>query len=85
MQDGSASEGASIAIGDLEMGTKSRRMKKLAGVVALAAGFAVTVLQPSATLAELCGGGKESNSCTGGSTAGTTGSHDATAFSPPSS
>ncbi len=66
------------------MGTKSRRMKKLAGVVALAAGFAVTVLQPSATLAELCGGGKESNSCTGGSTAGTTGSHD-TSFSPPSS
>ncbi len=67
------------------MNTKSRRMKKLAGVVALAAGFAVTVLQPSATLAELCGGGKESNSCTGGSTAGTTGSHETTSFSPPSS
>ncbi len=67
------------------MSTKSRRMKKLAGVVALAAGFAVTALQPSATLAELCGGGKESNSCTGGSTVGNAGDHDKSTFSPPSS
>lgn len=66
------------------MSTKSRRMKKFAGVVALAAGFAVTALQPSPTLAELCGG-KESSGCTGGSTVGNGGDHDGSPFSPPSS
>jgi hypothetical protein len=59
-------------------------MKKFAGVVALAAGFAVTALQPSPTLAELCGG-KESSGCTGGSTVGNGGDHDGSTFSPPSS
>jgi hypothetical protein len=72
--------------GGFDMSTKSRRMKKLAGVVALAAGFAVTALHPSATLAELCGGGKESGNCTSGSMGGgNTGGHDDGAFSPPSS
>jgi hypothetical protein len=60
-------------------------MKGLVGVVALAAGFAVTVLQPSATLAELCGGGKESGNCTSGGTVGNAGDHDKSDFSPPSS
>ena len=67
------------------MSTKSRRMKKLVGAVALAAGFAVTLLQPSVTLAELCGGGKESNNCTGAGTGAGTGDHDPANFSPPSS
>lgn len=60
-------------------------MKKLAGVVALAAGFAVTALQPSVTLAELCGGGKESSGCAAGGTVGNAGDHDKSEFSPPSS
>jgi hypothetical protein len=67
------------------MGTKTRSAKAFAGIVALAAGFAVTVLQPSAALAELCGG-KESNGCTSGNIGGgNTGGHDDGAFSPPSS
>jgi len=41
---------------------KSRRTKALAGVVALAAGFAGVLLQPSAALAELCGA-KDSSGC----------------------
>ena len=67
------------------MGAKIRGAKAFAGVIALAAGFAVTVLQPSPTLAELCGG-KEANGCRDGSMGGgNTGSHDDGAFSPPSS
>lgn len=67
------------------MGVKTRGAKAFAGIIALTAGFAVTVLQPSAALAELCGG-KDSNGCVGGSIGGgNTGSHDDGAFSPPSS
>jgi len=70
------------------MAVKSRRTKVLAGAVALAAGFAVTLLQPSVTLAELCGG-KESSGCTdsgtGSGTVGNGGDHDPSGFSPPSS
>jgi len=55
------------------MGVKTRGAKTFAGIVALAAGFAVTVLQPSAALAELCG----ANGCTDGSMGGgNTGGHD---------
>ena len=66
------------------MGQKLRRTKVLAGVVALSAGFAGVLLQPSVALAELCGGGKESNSCEAGATAAGTADHDK-GFSPPSS
>ena len=67
------------------MGVRTRGAKAFAGIVALAAGFAVTVLQPSATLAELCGG-KESSGCTGGSMGGgNTDAHDEGDFSPPTS
>ncbi len=65
---------------------KSRRTKALAGVVALAAGFAGVLLQPSMALAELCGG-KESSGCAGsGSGAvGNGGDHDPATAAPPSS
>jgi len=65
------------------MGAKTRGARAFAGIIALTAGFAVTALQPSAALAELCGG-KEANGCTSGSMGGgNTGGHDD--FSPPSS
>lgn len=68
------------------MGVKSRRTKALAGVVALAAGFAGVMLQSSVALAELCGGGKESNGgCEAGASAAGSGDHDKGDFSPPSS
>jgi len=67
------------------MGVKSRRTKVLAGVVALSAGFAAVLLQPTMALAELCGGGKESNGCEAGVSAAGTGDHDKGDFSPPSS
>jgi hypothetical protein len=67
------------------MGVKSRRTKALAGVVALAAGFAGVMLQSSVALAELCGGGRESNGCEAGASAAGTGDHDKGDFSPPSS
>jgi hypothetical protein len=38
------------------MGQKTRGAKAFAGIVALAAGFAAATLQPSPSLAELCGG-----------------------------
>jgi hypothetical protein len=50
---------------------KSRRTKALAGVVALAAGFAGALLEPSMALAELCGG-KDSSGC---NSLGASGSH----------
>jgi len=68
------------------MGHKLRRTKVLAGVVALSAGFAGVLLQPSIALAELCGGGKESNGCESGAAAAAgSGDHDKADFSPPSS
>jgi hypothetical protein len=63
---------------------KSRRIKALVGVVALTAGFAGVVMQPSVAVAELCGGGKESG-CVGAGMVGTGGDHDTSAFSPPRS
>jgi hypothetical protein len=64
------------------MGQKTRGAKAFAGIVALAAGFAAATLQPSPSLAELCGdnggcvaqgAGKADNDSGGGN------------FSPPSS
>lgn len=71
------------------MGLKSRRTKALAGVVALAAGFAGVLLQPSMGLAELCGS-KESSGCADtqsgtGNIGPGNGDHDPATAGPPSS
>lgn len=74
------------------MGVRSRRTKALAGAVALAAGFAGVLLQPSVALAELCGG-KDSSGCDNVAAAhsGTgnigpgAGDHDPATAAPPSS
>ena len=63
------------------MGAKSSGAKSLAGVIALAAGFAVATLQPSLSLAAACGGDSGSGCIAAGAGKG---DHDAN-FSPPSS
>jgi hypothetical protein len=66
------------------MGKRTRGAKVIAGIVALAAGFATATLQPSQSLAELCGGRKDSGCVTGspGRADHDAGDRD---FSPPSS
>ena len=67
------------------MRVKTRRTKVLAGVVALAAGFAGVLLQPSVALAELCGG-KDSSGCDDVAAAHSgAGDHDPATAGPPSS
>jgi hypothetical protein len=65
------------------MGQRTRSAKALAGIVALAAGFAAATLQPSQSLAELCG--DKGAGCVAGSPGRA--DHDAgdRDFSPPSS
>ncbi len=62
------------------MGQKTRGTKVLAGIVALAAGFATATLQPSQSLAELCKG----TGCVAAEGGAGRADHDP-GFSPPSS
>jgi hypothetical protein len=64
------------------MGQKTRGAKAFAGIVALAAGFAAATLQPSPSLAELCGGNDGCVAQAAGKADHDTGGGD---FSPPSS
>ena len=67
------------------MGERTRGAKVFAGIVALTAGFAAATLQPSPSLAELCGNNGNNKDCAAQSVGRA--DHDANGgnFSPPSS